>query len=107
MLELVHSQSAQATAEYINKAISMHRQLYTTFHPTVGHSLEQKEKFVYIFYAEPNTQVPRELLLTGFQCIEKSLDKSKKVRLSVAQDSKFVQDLLILLYTNIAEAIQV
>lgn len=107
VLELVHSQSAAQTAEYINNAISMHRQLYTTFYPTVGYIPGQEEEFVYIFYAEPSTQAPHEILLTGFKCINKHLDKSRKLRLVVAQNSKFIQDLLILLYTNIAEAIQV
>lgn len=99
VLTLLRMNAAETVSLYINNAITSHRQILPHIKPTI----EYNGQHVFIFYAESHLT---KIELIGFENKDNALRKEKKIRLLLEKDSKFIENLLIVLYTNIASNIQ-
>ncbi len=100
---LVATQPAAIVADYINKAIAMHRE-YVASRAIASMRIHSEEIFALIFYAEPRND---DIVLFGFRYKDNTLDKSRKIKIALHKNSKEIQDLLNLLYRDIVEHMQV
>ena len=99
--QLLLNSTEKDISDYINDAISKHRQVLPQIKPTIEH----ENTFIFIFYAEVNDS-SIELIGFKFDDQNKKLRKEKKIRIITKKDSQAISDLLIVLYTNIASNIQ-